>query len=110
VPTVAAANVLATAAAPLVFRKAVATTSVFPATGGPPSIAPTIMKAPAATTVLARTAATPETTEAALPSTPASAQRMDLEWLTQQVSSRLARRLEIERERLGVRPWRQSSF
>lgn len=35
---------------------------------------------------------------------------MDIDWIAQQVASRLERRLEIERERLGVRPWRQSSY
>jgi hypothetical protein len=30
----------------------------------------------------------------------------NIDWITEQVGRRLARRLEVERERLGVRPWR----
>jgi len=105
-----AAPIVASTAAPLVFRKVAAAAPASPAAR--PSIASTIVKTPAATNVVARAAAAPDTTEdgeAALSPAPDS-KKMDLEWLTQQVSARLARRLEIERERLGVRPWRQSSF
>jgi hypothetical protein len=100
------------AAAPLVFRKVAGAAPAFPAARATPSIASTILKAPATTHVVARTAAAPETTESGevAPSPAPEPRKLDLEWLTQQVSSRLARRLEIERERLGVRPWRQSSF
>jgi hypothetical protein len=34
---------------------------------------------------------------------------LDIDWITEQVGSRLARRLEIDRERQGVRQWRQVS-
>ena len=33
----------------------------------------------------------------------------NIEWIAEQVGNRLARRLEIERERMGVRQWRQVS-
>jgi hypothetical protein len=34
---------------------------------------------------------------------------IDIDWVTEQVGNRLARRLEVERERLGVRRWRQAN-
>jgi hypothetical protein len=37
------------------------------------------------------------------------ADERNIEWITEQVGLRLARRLEIERERMGVRRWRQVS-
>ena len=67
----------------------------------------------AASAVIAREAAAPVQTPT--PDQPmhapasTSAVAMDIDWITEQVGSRLARRLEIERERLGVRPWRQVS-
>jgi hypothetical protein len=95
-----------------VFRKVVAAPAAFSAATGTPSIASAIMKAPAATNVVARAAMPAEPVHGETPSSPTLAREpsLDLEWLTHQVSHRLARRLEIERDRLGVRPWRQSSF
>lgn len=37
------------------------------------------------------------------------ATEMDIDWIAEQVGHRLARRLEVDRERMGVRQWRQLS-
>ena len=40
---------------------------------------------------------------------PGASMGIDIDWVTEQVGNRLARRLEVERERLGVRRWRQAN-
>jgi hypothetical protein len=89
--------------APLLFRKPDMAAPAAQVYGNPPAITP------AAAGVISRSAATPATHPGQdFAATPDVA--MDIDWITQQVSSRLSRQLEIERERLGVRPWRQSNY
>lgn len=89
--------------APLLFRKPDITAPAAQVSGKLPTITP------AAPGVISRTAAAPASNPgqvfAAAPDV-----AMDIDWIAQQVSSRLERRLDIERERLGVRPWRQSNY
>ena len=90
----------------LVFRKSLAVPATPPATD-----TPSITRAP--TSVISRKAEAPASKAKDAPiSAPAAARDrpIDLDWMTREVSSRLARQLEIERERLGVRTWRPSSF
>ncbi len=110
-PMSTAPSVVATTTTPLVFRKAVAAIPAFHPSKESSSIASTVTTS-APKGVVARMPAAPESTvgEAARTPTEVREAPMDIEWITQQVSSRLARRLEIERDRLGVRPWRQSSY
>lgn len=92
----------------LLFRKpdAAATAS------HPPTPAPTITRhapsiASSPTGVVARMPVAPDATLLG----PASMHEHDphLDWIAEQVGHRLARRLEVERERMGVRQWRQLS-
>ena len=90
----------------LVFRKSLAVPATPPATD-----TPSITRTP--TSVISRKAEAPASKAKDAPiSAPAAARdrSIDLDWMTREVSSRLARQLEIERERLGVRTWRPSSF
>jgi hypothetical protein len=77
----------------LVLRKSVNSSGAGPAPHHPPATTP----------VTARpsdmTSATPHADRATY-------SPWDVDWITEQVSRRLARRLEIERERMGVRRWR----
>jgi hypothetical protein len=87
----------------LVFRKSLAT-----AVASQPADAPSITPAP--TGVIARKpeASAPVSKHAHAPAPAAARDRsLDLDWVTREVSTRLARELEIERERLGVRTWRR---
>jgi len=61
--------------------------------------------------VIARKEAAPEHLPKAIGHSPAVkyAGDTEIDRISAQVEDRLARRLEIERERLGVRPWRQAN-
>jgi hypothetical protein len=89
-------------AAPLVLRKPsnAARANITPPSTTPST--PAITTQPAAS-VIARTAAPNPAPVAhrAVPTPP-----HDIDWIAEQVGNRIARRLEIERERLGVRSWR----
>jgi hypothetical protein len=87
------------ASLPLVFRK--------PDVHATPSPSRSGVQAPSTTS--------PNGVKAHKPAPPKAAPRigaaavadgLNLDWITEQVGTRLARRLEIERERMGVRPWR----
>jgi hypothetical protein len=88
--------------APLILRKpssaAHATTTPTAATPSTPAVTPQ-----PASSVIARTAAP---SAAAAPHRPIPTPPHDIDWIAEQVGQRIARRLEIERERLGVRSWR----
>jgi hypothetical protein len=112
------AAILAVASAParavtkappsLVFRKSLPTNA---ASAAPD--APAVTHAP--TTTIARKVDSSTTAHAkehahAQGRAPAAAAHnppIDLDWMTREVSIRLARQLEIERDRLGVRTWRR---
>lgn len=100
-PAITAAPTISIAPQPLVLRKAVVPSTRAGASMQPPSIS----TAPAS--VIARThdahGATSSQGEAG------HADDWNIEWIAEQVGKRLARRLEIERERTGIRPWRQAN-
>jgi hypothetical protein len=103
-------RVAAAAAPSLVFRKADAITHASSVSMAAPRV--TVPVSGAATRgEIARPPAAPESqpSESVPPAVPTYPAAVDIDWITQQVSGRLARRLEIERERLGVRPWRPSN-
>lgn len=86
--------------APLVLRKSNAAAST---TGGTPATAATTTSA--VTTPLVARSATTSSHHAPAAARPTQ-HALDLDWVAEQVGQRIARRLEIERERLGVRSWR----
>ena len=98
-PAITASPTIAAAPAQLVLRKAVVSTGTSQGPAQPPSITPSTQQ------VIARTADGDHATPNAGTST--FSNDWNIDWIAEQVGSRLARRLDIERERLGVRPWRQ---
>jgi len=69
--------------------------------------APSISTSP--TGVIARQAAAPVAPTAPSEGTWRGADSRTIEWIADLVASRLAHRLEIDRERMGGQPWRQVS-
>jgi hypothetical protein len=74
-----------------------------PAPTSPPAISTPAITTAAPSTI-ARAPASPVASPHA--STPVRADAAHIDWIAEQVGNRLARRFEIERERMGVRSWR----
>lgn len=97
-PAIVAAPSMSPAPPRLVLRKAVAAAT----SAGHPSQPPSIATAPGS--VIARTSDTPGA--GSQYGETGHGHDWNIEWIAEQVGKRLARRLEIERERTGARQWR----
>jgi hypothetical protein len=94
----ASSPTIAAAPTQLVLRKAMASTTANQSAIELPSITPSPPQ------IVART--TDESRRHAHAGTSTSSYDWNIDWITEQVGRRLARRLEIERERMGARSWR----
>lgn len=92
--------------ASLLLRKAV---SAAPVTNAP-GIAPTSGSVDARSAAVPGPAASAPAGDVGNLSAAQANVTLNIDWIAQQVSSRLERRLEIERERVGVRSWRRSNY
>lgn len=101
-PSFSPSPVVGNAATPLVMRRP-DITAHRPAPTSPPAIS-----TPAITTSAPSTIARAPASPVASPhvASPGRADAAQIDWIAEQVGNRLARRFEIERERMGVRSWR----
>ena len=101
-PSFSPSPVVGNAATPLVMRRPDITAH------GPAPTSPPAISSPAITTSAPSTIARAPASPVASPhvASPGRADAAQIDWIAEQVGNRLARRFEIERERMGVRSWR----